>query len=263
MDKVKITDLITKFNGDSGEDVEIWLDRLDVAVNLMRDEDAECQVAIMMPMFLTGAAYATWKQLTAEEKKNLNSIKKALRRVYGKSKQSAWLELRQLRLLPGESVDVLADTVTNLLKIVANGKEVPEEIISAAFLDALPSHVADSVRLFHGESMELAAVVSCAKSLICGQVRENFACVGSKVNDVKNVYEREHDKSINGTKEFDIICHCCQKPGHVRKNCHIKCFNCGEAGHFFRDCRRRKFSGNAKAEVASQEASTTSARKMN
>ena len=264
---MKICDLVKKFRGELGEDVEQWLERFQTAVAVISDadvseEEQREQIAKLMPLFLEGAAYTTWKQLTVEERKDLQEIKGALRRVYGKTKSAAWQEVKGLRLLPGEPVDVLADEARRLLSIVV-GKDAPhEELVSVAQLDALPAEVARQVRMQHGEDMELAKVVSCAESLLADygsgdgnmrslMVRMAVAAVAHRPRPVPGGMEAERGSgqvsAITGPR-----CHACHKAGHLRRDCSLVCFRCGEKGHFQRDCRAA-VQGNGRAGAATRD----------
>ena len=81
VNKLKVT--IPKFGGTEGECIEQWIYKVDVACKLMKAENI---IAKLLPFFLHGAAYATWKQLTEVEKKDIEVIYRSLRRVFGKRK---------------------------------------------------------------------------------------------------------------------------------------------------------------------------------
>ncbi len=243
--RMKIVDVVTKFKGERGEDIEQWLDRLAVAVELtsLKTSQAERteEMVKMLPLFLEDSAYATWKQLSEEERSDFEIVKRELRRVYGKSKSAAWQELKALQLLPGDSVDVLADEAKKLLGVVIGGDTPHEELVSVAVIDALPPHVADQVRMQHGETMDLSKVVSCAKSLLTDQndtSRNHFtvAYAASKPGQT--------DQPIKKAGSFDTTskptgrrCYGCHRIGHLRRNCSTTCFQCGRKGHLKSECR--------------------------
>ena len=147
-------------------------DRFSVALDVTRtwpSKDAkEEEMARLMPLFLKGRAYTTWKRLSEAEREDLTTVKTALRRVYGLSKVEAWRKIKSMRLLPGDPVDVLADELSELLKIVLEA-DPPDTLIAVTFIDALPSNLAEQITLLHGENMDLRGIVSSAKSLRIGQ----------------------------------------------------------------------------------------------
>ena len=261
---MKLKDVIERFSGAPGEDVEQWLDKAFVGIKLLHDtkEDAEGVtlakqiLARSMPLILSGAAYRTWKLLSAKEKDDFDAIAKALRRVYGKTKATAWAELKALRLLPGEPVDVLADEVGTLLGIVTGGKELPSQMAAAFVLDALPARVAEQVRLQHGEEMELTNVVSAAKAILAGLRPPEGAAAGVTQERPAAGGRRPPFGERNGGASRTVRCFGCDRAGHVRRDCNVVCFRCREKGHIGRYCPESSTverQGNGPAEAASPD----------
>lgn len=255
---MKLTEVVQRFSGAPGEDVEHWLDRFAVAIRVTSDEDEEDEddnklekkMALMMPLLLHGPAYITWKRLSDTDKKDYGAITKALRKVYGKTKTAAWRELKTLKLLPGEPVDVLADQITALLHVVSEGEECSEHITAAFLLDAIPIRIAEQVRLRHGEDMNLEKVVSCVKALLAGSDRNPEMAAGALSGEpVSTRNERRGAKALR--------CYTCNRPGHTRRNCPAVCFRCNQQGHFQRTCPQNQNSGNGQAEVAMPDRATS------
>ena len=86
--------------------------------------------------------------------------------MYGKSKTAAWEELKNLKLIPGEPVDVLADKITILLRIVSDDCECPSQVAAMFVVDALPCRITEQIRILHGEKMDLKGVVGAAKTMM-------------------------------------------------------------------------------------------------
>ena len=216
---------------------------------------AKKKLARSMPLILSGAAYRTWKLLSVAEKADFDAIAKALRRVYGKTKAIAWAELKTLRLLPGEPVDVLADEVSTLLGIVTGGKELPCQMTALFVLDALPAPVAEQVRLQQDEDMELDKVVSTAKAILAGSRLQEGAAAGVIQGRSAGGGRRAAGVEKNGGASSTVRCFGCDRAGHVRRDCNVVCFRCRETGHIGRHCA--EFSsgrqGNGPAEAASPD----------
>ena len=269
MDKLKITDVIGKFGGEPGEDVEIFIDRLETAANLFGDSEG---LALLLPLFLTKNAYCTWKQMDKDKKNNIDEIKCALRRVFGMTKSCAWKELKGLSWVQGDSVDVLCERIETLLKVVTDGKAVADELISSFFLDSLPIRIREHIHLLHGEKLVKNDVVSAAKSML-SQTQVNFhnvyvgfgdiSCGKNEGNIINKRITNDSSNITNSNNEnnkinFDSVnkkpnvrCFCCKKIGHTRSNCHIRCFSCGRNGHFSSTCLQG--SGNGPAEATSSK----------
>jgi hypothetical protein len=74
------------FNGES--DVERWLDKMELALRI--DAIAEDQHTDVLSLHLEGAAYDTWKGLSAANKADTAAIKTELRSVFGLERIDAW-----------------------------------------------------------------------------------------------------------------------------------------------------------------------------
>ena len=167
MANFKITDFITKFNGETDEDVEIWIDRLESAESIIGGKD---ELTKLMPLFLHGNAYSMWKELDSDKKLNLEEIKSCLRETFGMTKLQAWQSLKTLSLEPMSSVDAYAVKIERLYNTVSGGEKVPDSIITATFLDGLPEKVRDQLILVHGQKLNKKEVLSAAKSILSQQV---------------------------------------------------------------------------------------------
>ena len=243
---MKLTDVVKRFSGEAGEDIEQWLNRFDVAITLVeKPADENSKKAVMaqfVPLLLEEPAYSTWEQLSTSEKDNYEAVAAALRRVFGKTITAAWNELKELQYFPGEPVDVLVTKIQRLLKIVARGSSVPEQLASTFLLDALPARVSEQIRLQHGEEMRLEKVASCAKALLSDpEQSRGIAATASRPQRVGSA-----------ATTSSLKCHGCGRVGHLRRNCRIVCFGCQERGHLRRNCPAA-VSGNGSAEASAPD----------
>ena len=268
---MKLSDVVSKFSGASGEDIEQWLDRLAVAVQLTeeitlstddpRDDKAvRKKMVTLMPLLLHGSAYITWKRLPVTDRNDYEAIAKALRRVYGKTKSAAWRELKSLKLLPGESIDVLADQITTLLHVTTGGATCPEQIAAAFLLDAIPARIAEQVRLRHGEDMALDDIVSCAKALLAGSDGNPDMAAGAlregRSEDTTNANGGPNRGERGGGTKI-LRCFGCDRLGHAKRDCPTVCFRCHKRGHVQRKCPQdHQDAGNGQAEVTTPDRAT-------
>lgn len=166
----------------------------------------------MIPLVLTGPAYSTWKRVAAQD--DFEQIKDALRSAYGMSMIDADRELKALRLLPGGKVDAVAVRAEELLRIISMGKDVPEQFISLAVLNAIPMRIADEVRMRHGKKLELAAVVECVKALWTNFEAETHGTMALvATTDGRKVGSPPHAAAQPHAVTF-IRCYGCRRTGH-------------------------------------------------
>jgi len=243
MTTLKLVDAVRCFKGEDGEDLELWLDRFKVALDVTSkwptSKDRDAEMARLMPLFLEGRAYTTWKQLSDVEKSDLETVKSALRRVYGVSKVAAWKRIKAIRLFPGDLVDVIADEICSLLRIVLED-EPPDPLVAITLIDALPSNIAEQVTLLHGEKMVLRDVISSAKSLQIGQKGVGAMAAAATTG------ARRQQGTTTSQQQPPARCYGCRRFGHLIRDCPLICYRCGGRGHYQRNCKV-KIQGNESA----------------
>lgn len=241
---MKLIEVVKKFAGGRGEDIEQWIDKFLVAAEITitdADDRSDAKLAKIIPLFLEGPAYTTWKQLSDTDKQKLESVWSALRRSFGISRLRAWQDLKETKFLPGESVDILADEISSALAIITGDKaNVSDKIVSCHLIDALPTPVAAQVKLQCGESLDLQVVISCAKSLLSDSSDPTMSAATGLVNTANG---RRMEKSTKPR------CSGCRRIGHSVQDCNTTCYRCGEVGHLRYNCPKM-LQGNDQAEAA-------------
>ena len=172
-------------------------------------------------------------------------VKAALRRVFGKSKMQAWTELKKMKLIPGDSVDVVTEEIKSLLKCATDQSVIPETLVALQLIDALPSAVAEKVTLQYGEELQLEKIVSASKSLMAAM--DSAVCAAAAQED------RRRGPSTATGRSSQIRCYGCQRFGHEKKDCRVVCYRCRARGHVQRLCP----SGNGSEGVESAGSSTS------
>lgn len=243
---MKLLEAAKKFSGARGEDVEQWFDKFlltaDITIEKAEDKSA-AKLARILPIFLEGAAYATWKQIHPAKRDDLNAVKSELFRVFGRSKLQAWQDLNDVQFIPGDSVDILADQIKGSLRImVGDAAAIPDELVSFYLIDALPSQISSQIKVRHGETMELSPIISCAKSLLANP---------SELNSTAAMAVKPVDRRPRGLSQ--LRCDGCRRRGHTLEQCTTTCFRCGEVGHLRPSCPKLANSGNGRAVAAAPD----------
>lgn len=202
-------------NFEDGEDIERWIDRFELAVHV---DDQKTSEASLLPMFLSGSAYDTWKNLSHDEKADAKHIKEALRKSFGISRQRAWRNTRNLNLDRNMNIDVAIEEIKRNLKIVIGDRNPMEAIAAMLLLDSLPGDLRDECILRLDENFELTDLQSLIKK------------------------KREHNENVValiGTSKGDGLVRCagCKRTGHIQQNCRVKCFRCDNVGHIKANCK--------------------------
>ena len=136
---LKVTDVLNRFNGDG--DVSVWLKQAHLAKSLLKLKD----LAVVIPLFLDGPAFAVYDQLKEEEKRDADKIELALRTAFACDKFLAYNEFRNRQWKNGESVDVYLADLKRLAHL-ANIDGENGEIIKFSFVMGLPNKVSAPLR---------------------------------------------------------------------------------------------------------------------
>jgi len=223
---LKVTDVLNRFNGNG--DVSVWLKQAHLAKSLLKLKD----LAVVIPLFLDGPAFAVYDQLSIDEKQDADSIETALRTAFATDKFSAYDEFRNRMWSNGETVDVYLADLKRLAKL-ANFEN--EEIIKLAFVMGLPGKVSAQLRATPKiDTLDLSAVLQISRALMT-EVSKGDAF------EVVAVSRSRDNKPAAGAG-----CFVCGGP-HYRRNCpkvkQVICFACNKPGHIARNC---DFTGNGK-----------------
>ena len=148
---------LCSFSG--AEDVEWWLDRFEVAIEIDKEEVNEMNVLIMK---LEGSAYDMWRGLPVEQRSTSEHIKAALWVTFGKSQFEAWAEMVRDSPAPGESLVVFGKRLRTHAAVALAGSNPVDTVCALFLLEALPTVLRDKVVLHLGEDITVADVVKTA-----------------------------------------------------------------------------------------------------
>ena len=126
--------LISLFDGtDAGQSVVEWVEKAELVCRLSGVKHIECVV----PMRLSGGAYAVYQQLSEEKRADFACIKDVLYTAFALSPVTAYKQFAARRLRPGETVDVY---LAELRKLATQFGGMTERGLVCAFIAELPEH---------------------------------------------------------------------------------------------------------------------------
>ena len=124
--------LIPEYSGES--DVAEWLEKLELVCDLRQVKD----VATVLPLRLTGNAFAVYQQLPKEKKGKFVEVKKSLLAAFTVNSFAAYEQFTSRKLMAGESPDVY---LANLRTLAEQFGGVSDKTLTCAFVVGLPDGV--------------------------------------------------------------------------------------------------------------------------
>jgi len=245
--------LIPEFGGGGSQDVVEWLDKAGLVCELrgiLRPET-------VIPLRLTGGAFAVYQQLPPDDKKDFGKIKQALYTAFAADSFVAYEQFIARKLQPGETVDVFLAELRKLATFLCG---LPDIVLSCAFVAGLPDAVRQLLRASCRMDMLTIEQLLARARAIMSEETDVVAAARSEVTS-----SRKSKETASG-----LVCFECNLPNHLAKDCllrrkvstaarggrgrgEIKCYRCGGPGHIASSC-----SGKGIGERPSAPASSPS-----
>ena len=215
----------------------------------------------MIPLRLTGGAFAVFQQMPESDKKNVEKIKAALKAAFAHDPFVAYDRFVGRKLLPSESADVYLAELRRLSSLFGG---ISDTGLACAFVAGLPEDVRQILRAgCRVESLNLDQLLARVRAVLadhCGAtVGAGAAMVAQRLPlPAKNMQEvRPVHRPQNMSERR---CYLCQGLNHLAKDCltkkqqpdgrrPMKCYRCS-GPHPVRFCPEN-WSGEGSAPVFS------------
>ncbi|KAF0307742.1 Retrovirus-related Pol polyprotein from transposon 297 [Amphibalanus amphitrite] len=154
--------LIPEFDG--AGDVVQWHTRAQMLCELRG-----ASLAAVLPLRLTGGAFAVWSQMPVADRGSADAVRDALFTAFAPDPFTAYEAFVSRRLQHGESADVF---LADLRRLAALFGGVPDRMLVCAFVAGLPETTRQVIRAgTRAESLELASVLARARAVLSDEQR--------------------------------------------------------------------------------------------
>lgn len=219
--------LIPEFDGAGDQSIVEWLEKLELVCDLR----GVTKIENVIPLRLSGGAFAVYQQLSPSDKKDVGALKAALITSFGLDSFSAYEKFVSRRLKSGESVDIL---LADLRKLAASFGGLPDKALVCAFVAALPENVRQLLRAgSRMDSLDLQQLLGRARAVMADD--DVIACAAQLKNNKVGAASRRKDPKPGAP--MGLRCWRCGGP-HTLKDCKcpIICWSCGGQGHRSTEC---------------------------
>ena len=249
--------LIPEFSGDATQNVVEWLEKAELVCNLRGIAHLE----IVIPLRLTGGAFAVYQQLPDADKRDSGKIKKALRTAFAVDSFTAYEQFVGRRLQPGETVDMF---LAELRRLAVPFGGLSDRMLSCAFVAGLPGTVKQLLRAgSRMDELPLAHILTRARAVLTDEVGVAAAVSAMTVGAGASV-KRADATSV-------LLCFQCNQPNHLARDCLLRrksrgdsyggrgrgsgrgsarCYRCDVLGHFASSCPGNENGGMPSALVS-------------
>ena len=153
--------LIPEFDGSSGHSVAEWLEKLELVCKLRKISD----VASVIPLRLTGGAFAVYLQMTEEDRRSTDKVKAALLAAFAVDQYVAYEQFISRKLRSGETPDDVY--LAKLRRFASLFGGMSDKALACAFVTGLPEGarqlLRDGSRL---EGLDLDQILARARAVL-------------------------------------------------------------------------------------------------
>uniref|UniRef100_A0A5S6QP14 CCHC-type domain-containing protein n=1 Tax=Trichuris muris TaxID=70415 RepID=A0A5S6QP14_TRIMR len=194
--------LIPEFDGSPQQSVTEWFQKVELICKLRRVDN----LAEVVPLRLTGGAFAVYMEMPDEDKLNAPKVKKALLTSFAMDPFAAYEAFVARRLRAGETPDVFLAELRRLAYLFGG---MAESALLCAFVAGLPESVRQLLRAgTRLEDLNLCQVLARARAVLTDErpaYMEN-ACMGGMHGGPK-------------AKVTERRCFACNGFNHIARDC--------------------------------------------
>lgn len=215
---VKLGDIVKVFDSaDKSGDCQEWLSKFETIAALK--EIVELHKVV--PLFLTGAAYAVYEQLSEAERSSYNGIKSALLTAFSADPFRAYAMLKERRLAPGEAVDVYLADVRKLVSLMRLPPTAGEPLVRCAFVEGLPSECrVQLMALVNAGEDGMSNLVARARAImVAGASSSHPFTPLAAVAQRQQMSMPSRQEMPPRRRRPPVTCYRCQRTGHIAREC--------------------------------------------
>ncbi|KFD53274.1 hypothetical protein M514_05755 [Trichuris suis] len=151
---------IPEYDGSSNQPISEWLDKLELVCRIRGIDD----VTSVIPLRLTGGAFAVYTQLPIEHQRNPAMVKDALRAAFEEDSFVAYERFVSRKLRPNEQPDSFLADLRRLASLIGG---VSDKVLACAFVAGLPGSIRQLLHVgSRMENLSLDDIVDRARAVL-------------------------------------------------------------------------------------------------
>ena len=169
----------------------------------------------VIPLRLTGGAFAVWSQLPAGDRCSLIAVRTALFAAFALDQFAAYDAFSSRRLKPGESPAVYLAELRRFATLFGG---VPDQTLACAFVAGLPDSVRQTIRAgSRAESLDLNGTLTRVRAVLNDDRNSSTAAAARGERTPHRRFP-----SLVGNRRPPRRCWTCGALGHISPSCPVR-----------------------------------------